>query len=75
MALMMAKDAAAVSGMQILGQREVTPDDVGVRVRLASDKGGTKDTNFLLHQSPDGWRMMLDDKAVAKFARQINGGK
>jgi len=32
-ALMLAKDASSLTGMQILGQRDVSPDVVGVRVR------------------------------------------
>lgn len=75
MALMIARDAASVSGMQILGQKELGPDDVGVRVRVGSNEGKTKDDTFLLHRTTDGWKMMLPDSAVEKFARQLSGGK
>lgn len=75
-ALMIAKDAANLSGMQILGQREITPDDVGLRIRVGGEDGKTKDDSFLLHRQPDGWRLTLPDQVVEKFAKQLaNGGK
>ncbi|MCX6956474.1 MAG: hypothetical protein NTV51_30445 [Verrucomicrobia bacterium] len=74
-ALMIAKDAAAVSGMQILGQKEVTPDDVGMRVRIGAENGKTKDDTFFLHRSGNGWQLLLPDQAVEKFAKQLAGGK
>jgi len=74
-ALMIAKDAAAVSGMQILGQKEVTPDDVGMRVRIGAENGKTKDDTFFFHRAPDGWRLLLPDQVVEKFAKQLAGGK
>lgn len=75
LALMIAKDAAALTGMQILGQKEVAPDNVGVRVRFASSDGKTKDDNFLMRRSTDGWRLVLPDNAVEKFAKQLSGRK
>jgi uncharacterized membrane protein len=42
MALMIAKDAAGLTGMQVLGQKEVAPDTVGVRVRFGATDGNTK---------------------------------
>ncbi len=74
-ALMVARDAASLTGMQVLGQKEIGPDDVGVRVRIAGNEGKTKDDTFLMHRSVDGWKMVLPDAAVEKFARQLNGGK
>ena len=74
-ALMIARDAAALTGMQVLGQKEVSVDDVGMRVRFASDQGKVKDESFLMHRSADGWRMVLPDSTVEKFARQLGGGK
>lgn len=73
LALMISKDAAAVSGMQVLGQKEITPDDVAMRVRMANEEGKTKDQNFLLHHANDGWRLTLTDDAVNKFAAQVKG--
>ncbi len=74
-ALMIARDAAGLSGMQILGEKEVTPNDVGVRLRFASVDGKTKDDTLLMHRATDGWRMLIPDNALEKFARQIGGGK
>lgn len=74
MALMIARDAASLTGMQVLGQKEVTPNDVGVRVRFAAGEK-VKDDTFLMHRTADGWRMVLPDAAVEKFARQVGGGK
>jgi hypothetical protein len=72
-ALMIAKDAASVTGTQVLGRKDITGDEVGMRVRFASDAGKTKDESFLLRRSTDGWRMVLPDQAVDRFAKQIGG--
>jgi hypothetical protein len=72
-ALMVAKDAAGFGGMQVLGQRELAPDAVGLRLRFASSEGKTKDDNFLMHRSADGWRLVLPDAALDRFARQLGG--
>ena len=72
-ALMIAKDAAGLTGMQVLGQKEIAPDNVGVRVRFASADGKTKDDNLLMRRVDDGWRMVVPDNAVEKFARQLAG--
>ncbi len=74
-ALMIAKDADKLGGMQILGQRAISADDVGVRMRFSDVQGNIKDDNFLLHRSSDGWRLVLPDSAVEKFARQVSGGR
>ena len=74
-ALMIAKDAAGLTGMQVLGQKEIAPDNVGVRVRFGSVDGKTKDDNLLMRRSNDGWRMVVPDNAVEKFARQLAGLK
>lgn len=74
-ALMIAKDAAALSGMQVLGQKEIAADNVAVRLRFANNDGQTKDDNFLMRRGSDGWRMVLPDSAVEKFARQLSGKK
>lgn len=74
-ALMIAKDAAGLSGMQVLGQKEVAPDNVGVRVRFGSADGKTKDDNLLMRRGNDGWQMVVPDNAVEKFARQLSGLK
>lgn len=74
-ALMIAKDAETVTGMQVLGRQEISPDNVGVRLRVAGSDGRTKDDTFLMHRSADGWKLVLPDKAVEKFARQLGGGR
>ena len=74
-ALMIAKDAAGLSGMQVLGQKEIAPDNVGVRVRFGSVDGKTKDDSLLMRRVGDGWRMVMPDTAVEKFARQLSGLK
>jgi len=43
---MLAKDASSLTGMQILGQRDVSPDVVGVRVRVANDEGKDQGNQF-----------------------------
>jgi hypothetical protein len=74
-ALMIAKDAEALSGMQVLGQKEISPDNVGVRVRIAGADGRTKDDTLFMHRSAGGWKMVLPDATVEKFARQLSRGK
>jgi len=74
-ALMIAKDAANLSGMQVLGQKDIATDHVGVRVRFAAGEGKVKDDNLVMRRADDGWRMLLSDVVVDKFARQLGGGK
>jgi len=74
-ALMLSRDAGKVAGMQVLGQREVTPDDVGMRVRFGNENGETKDETFLLRRGGDGFRLMIPDAPVEKWTRQLQGGK
>lgn len=74
-ALMIARDAEGLSGMQVLGQKEVSPDNVGVRLRFASVDGKTKDDTFLMRRANDGWRMVLPDAVVEKYAKKLGGGK
>lgn len=74
-ALMIARDAATLSGMQVIGQKELGPDDVGLRVRIAGSDGKTKDDSFFMHRAADGWKMLLPDTTVEKFARQLAGGR
>ena len=73
-ALFLAKDAAVVSGMQILGQRDVSADVVGVRVRVANDEGKTKEQSFGFQRGSDGLRLIITDKVVDKYAQQLAGG-
>jgi hypothetical protein len=75
MALMVAKDAETLTSMQLLGSKEVSPDNVGVRIRFANEAGKVKDDNFLMHRGTDGWRLILPDAAVEKFAQKVSGGK
>lgn len=72
-ALMVARDAAGLSGMQVLGQKEVAADSVGLRVRVANTDGQTKDETFVMKRVNDGWRMLLSDGVVEKFARKLGG--
>ncbi len=74
-ALMIARDAASLAGFQVLGQKEISPDNVGVRFRLATTSGQMKDDTVLMHRTEDGWKMMLNDAVVDKFAKQIGGKK
>lgn len=73
-ALFLAKDAAAVTGMQILGQRDITPDVVGVRVRVANDEGKMKEQGFGFQKTGDGLRLVVTDQIVDKYAQQLAGG-
>jgi hypothetical protein len=71
-ALMVARDAASLSGMQVLGKKDVSTDDVGLRIRFEAE-GRTKDDTFLMRRSGDGWRMLLPDQAVESFAKKLSG--
>ncbi len=73
-ALMMARDAAGLTGLQVLGAREVAPDNVGVRIRFASEQG-TKDDTLVLRRAAEGWRLLLTDQAVESMARKVSGKK
>lgn len=74
-ALMIARDADKIGGIQILGQRELTPDNVGLRMRFADNQGNAKEDNFVLHRAADGWRLILPDATVEKFGKQLAGRK
>jgi hypothetical protein len=70
---MLAKDAAALSGMQVLGQRDLSADTVGVRVRLATEDGKTKEQGLAFQKTADGLRLRIPEDAVVKFAKQLGG--
>jgi hypothetical protein len=72
-ALMLAKDAAALTGMQVLGQRDINPDVVGVRVRLATDEGKTKEQGLGFRKTPDGLKLIITEDVVKKYAGQLGG--
>ena len=72
-ALMVARDAEKLAGMQVLGQKEVAPDAIGLRVRVASTEGTTKDETFVMKRGSDGYRMLLSDGVVDKFAKKLGG--
>jgi hypothetical protein len=72
-ALMIAKDAGALAGMQIVGKREEGANDVVVRVRIGDDQGKMKEDKFEMRRLPDGWRLRVPDKAVERYARQVSG--
>ena len=74
-ALMLAKDAAALSGMQVLGQRDLSADVVGVRVRLANDAGQTKEQGLAFQKTSGGLLLKISVNTVDKFAQQLSGGK
>jgi hypothetical protein len=74
-ALMLAKDAAALAGMQVLGQRDLSPEVVGVRVRLATEDGKMKEQGLAFQKTTDGLRLKIPDDVVEKYAKQIRGGK
>lgn len=73
--LFLAKDAAAATGMQILGQRDLSAEVVGVRIRVGTEEGKTSEQNFGFRRSNDGLRLIINDKVVDKYARQLAGGK
>lgn len=72
-ALMLSKDAAALTGMQILGQRDLTPDVVGVRVRMSTDSGKTKEQGLGFRKTSDGLRLIITDDIVNTYAKQLGG--
>jgi hypothetical protein len=72
-ALLVSKDAAGLAGMQVLGQKEISANDVGLRVRFATNDGQTKDDNMVMHRVNDGWRLLLNDTVVQKFANKLGG--
>jgi len=72
-ALMLAKDASAMTGMQILGQRDISADVVGVRVRLANEEGKTKEQGLAFQKTSDGLRLKIPDDVVEKYAKQLGG--
>lgn len=74
-ALLVSKDAAGVAGMQVLGQKEISPEDVGLRVRFATNDGQTRDDSMVMHRTGDGWRLLLNDTVVQKFANKLGGGR
>ena len=74
-ALLVSKDAAGLAGMQVLGQKEISPSDVGVRIRFATNDGQTRDDNMVMHRTNDGWRLLLNDTVVQKFANKLGGGR
>lgn len=74
-ALFLAKDAASATGVQILGQRDLSTDVVGVRVRVGNDEGKTREQNFGFRRTSDGLRLIINDPVVEKYARQLSGGK
>jgi hypothetical protein len=73
MALMLAKEAGQVSGMQVLGSRELTADTVVVRVRVGSEGGQTKEDKWPFQRSVTGWKLVMPEDAVDKFSKAIAG--
>jgi len=75
LALMMAKDAAALTGMQVVGQQEINPDLTVVRVRMQVEGGKTKDQPLPFYRAPDGWRMILPQDFLEKQMGVVGGKK
>lgn len=74
-ALMIAKDAEALAGMQILGQRELNADEVGIRLRFSNAEGNTKDDSLMLRRAAEGWRLVVSDNMVEKTSQKLSGRK
>ncbi|MSU22900.1 MAG: hypothetical protein EXS32_03655 [Opitutus sp.] len=74
LALMLARDAATLTGMQVLGQQEIKPDLMAVRVRMQVDGGKTKDETMPFYRAPDGWRMILPQDFLEKQMKALAGG-
>ena len=74
-ALLIARDAAYLSGMQILGEKAISANDVGLRVRIASGEDRVKDETFVMRRVQNDWKMVLPDATVEKFARRLASGK
>ena len=75
LALMIAKDAAALSGMQVLGQQEINPDITAMRIRMQVDGSKTKDETLPFYHAPDGWRMVLPMSFLEKQMNALGGKK
>jgi hypothetical protein len=60
--------------MQVLGTRELSPDNVGMRLRFGNELGQTKEQSVLLHQSADGWKLLLTDDPIEKWSKQLANG-
>ncbi len=74
-ALMLAKDAAGVTGIQVLGQRDLSADTIGVRVRIGDEQGNTKEQGLAFQQTPDGLKALIPDNVLERYAKQLRGGK
>lgn len=74
-ALMLSRDVATVSGMQVLGQRELGANDSVVRIRVGNDEGKTKDQTLVAHRADDGWKLSIPDESIERWIRQLSGGK
>lgn len=75
LALAIAKDAEPVTGMQILGQRDLNADEVGIRIRFAYNEGETKENSLMMRRAPEGWRLVVSDALVEKTAQKLTGRK
>jgi hypothetical protein len=75
LALMLARDAAALTGMQVLGQQEINPDLTAVRIRMQVEGGKTKDETLPFYRAPDGWRMILPQSFLEKQMGALGGKK
>lgn len=70
-ALLSAKDVPT-GGMRILQQKKNGTDDVSLTVLLESD-GKRKGVNLALHRSEDGWRLVVPESAMDKYAAALSG--
>lgn len=70
-ALLSAKDVPT-GGMRILAQKKNGTDDVALTVVVESE-GKRKGVNLALHRSEDGWRLVVPESAVDKYAATLSG--
>lgn len=71
-AAVLAREAAELRGMQVLGGNEVSANEVNVRVLVAAGGGRTKEETFVTRRSDGGWKMVPPDEMVEKLARKIS---
>lgn len=68
-ALMLAKDAGPLTGLQIVGERKVN-DDVLINTRFTTEDASIDQAAYLLRQTPSGWRLVVPADSVAQLVSQ-----
>lgn len=71
MASLIAREAAALESLQVLGRRETSPDLVEVQVRFENAEGKGKEETFVMRQAAGGWGLELPDELVKKLAKRF----